>query len=67
MEKDDCGFFCDPEKPEELAEKLLLYKDDKETLERWGKNARKLSIEVYDKDILSSKVADVMEKAYNNL
>lgn len=67
VEKDDCGFFCDPEKPEELAEKLLLYKDDKETLERWGKNARKLSIEVYDKDILSSKVADVMEKAYNNL
>ncbi len=67
VEKDDCGFFCDPEKPEELAEKLLLYKDDKETLERWGKNARKLSIEVYDKDILSSRVADVIEKAYNNL
>lgn len=67
VENDDCGFFCDPEKPEELAEKLLLYKDDKETLERWGNNARKLSIDVYDKDILSSKVVDVIEKAYNNL
>lgn len=67
VEKNDCGFFADPEKPEELAEKILLYKDNKETLERWGKNARKLSVEEFDKDILSSKVADVIEKAYKNL
>lgn len=62
VEKDDCGFFADPEKPEELAEKILLYKEDKETLERWAKNSRRLSIEVYDKDLLSAKVADVIEK-----
>ena len=65
VEKDDCGFFVDPERPEELAEKLLQYKDDKETLKRWGENARKLSLEVFDKDILSAKVADVLEKVYN--
>lgn len=65
VEKDDCGFFVDPECPEELAEKLLQYKDDKETLKRWGENARKLSIEVFDKDLLSAKVADVLEKVYN--
>ena len=52
----------DPDKPEELAEKLLIYKDEKETLEKWQKNARRLSIEVYDKDILSAKVADVLER-----
>lgn len=62
VEQEKCGFFCDPEKPEELAEKLLFYKDDKETLEMWGKNARRLSVEVYDKDILSAQVADVLEK-----
>ena len=62
VEKDDCGFYVDVERPEELAEKLLFYKDDKETLARWGKNARKLSLEVYDKDILAGKVADVLEK-----
>ena len=66
VENDDCGFFVDPEKPEELAEKLLRYKNDKATLERWGKNARKLSIEVYDKNILSAKVADVIEEAFAN-
>lgn len=62
VENDDCGFYVDPEKPEELAKKILQYKDDKETLERWSKNARRLSLEVYDKDILAAQVADVIEK-----
>ena len=62
VEQEQCGFYVNPDKPEELAEKLLIYKDDKETLEKWQKNARRLSIEVYDKDILSVKVADVLEK-----
>ena len=66
VEKDDCGFFVDPDNPNDLADKLLFYKNDKETLERWGKNARRLSEEVFDKSILSSKVADVLELAYNN-
>ena len=66
VENDDCGFYVDPDNPSELANKLLFYKDDKATLERWGKNARRLSIEVFDKDILSSKVADVVENAWNH-
>lgn len=61
VEKDDCGFFVDPERPEDLAEKLLFYIKDNATLKRWGKNARKLSEEVFDKSILSGKVADVLE------
>lgn len=63
VEQEQCGFYVDVEHPEELAEKLLFYKDDKDTLELWGKNARRLSEEVYDKDILSAKVVDVIEKA----
>ncbi len=62
VEQEHCGFYVDVERPAELAEKLLVYKDNKETLELWGKNARKLSLEVYDKDILSGKVADVLER-----
>ena len=62
VEQEHCGFYVDVERPAELAEKLLFYKDDKETLELWGKNARKLSVEVYDKDILAGKVADVLER-----
>lgn len=61
VEQDDCGFFVDPEKPEVLAEKLLCYKKDKDILERWGRNARRLAEEVYDKDILAAKVAEMIE------
>ena len=61
VEKEDCGFYVDPDDPNDFAEKLLLYKDDADTLKRWGENARRLSIEVYDKDILTAKVADVLE------
>ena len=64
VENDDCGFYVSPEHPEELAERLLAIKDDKDTLKRWGENARKLSLEVYDKSILSAQVADVIENAY---
>lgn len=66
VEKEDCGFYVDPEIPDELAEKLLGVKDDEVTLERWGRNARKLSEEVYDKDLLSAQVAVVLEK-YGNV
>lgn len=62
VENENCGFFVDPEKPEMLANKLIEIKDNKPLLVEWGKNARRLSLEVYDKDILASKVADVLEK-----
>lgn len=63
VEKEHCGFYADPENPEDLADKLLFYKDDMETLKLWGENARKLSVEVFDKNILSAQVADIIESA----
>ena len=62
-ESEQCGFYVDPEKPEQLAERLIEVKDNKELLKLWGENARRLSIDVFDKDILSSRVADVLELA----
>lgn len=62
VEQQDCGFYVNPETPSDLAAKLEYYKDQNETLERWGRNARKLSEDVYDKDILSAQVADVLER-----
>ena len=62
VEQEHCGFYSDPEEPGDLAEKLLFYKDDKDTLDKWAKNARRLSLEVYDKDILAAQVAEVIEK-----
>lgn len=63
VEKDECGFFVDPDNPQEFVDKIKLYKDNKPLLDKWGKNARKLSETTFDKAILSSKVADVIEKA----
>lgn len=65
VENENCGFFVDPDNASDFAEKLMLYKDDKEKLKVWGENARRLSVEVYDKAILSAQVADVLEKVYN--
>ena len=65
VEQNDCGFYVDPEKPEQLAEKLLEIKDDSMRLKSWGKNARKLATEVYNKDILTARVADILEQ-YGN-
>lgn len=66
-EKEDCGFYVDPEKPEELANKLLEIKNDKETLKRWEKNARNLSINVFNRNILSAKVAVILENSSKNV
>lgn len=67
VEKDNCGFYVDPEKSDMLADKLLEVKDNKPLLEEWGKNARRLSVEVYDKAKLSAQVADVLEETYRKL
>lgn len=65
VEQENCGFYVDVEKPEELADKLLQYKDNQAKLEEWGKNARRLSVDVYDKAKLSAQVADILERIYN--
>lgn len=67
VEQQNCGFYVNVEKPSELADKLLEYKDKKDLLEEWGRNARRLSVEVYDKAKLSAQVAEVLEKTFINL
>ena len=65
VEEGDCGFYVDPENPSELADKILSVKDNEELLQRWGRNARELSLKEYDKDLLTAKVADVLENVFN--
>lgn len=67
VEQHNCGFYVDVKHPEQLAEKLIEVKDNKELLAEWGRNARKLSEEVYDKDILTAQVADVVESVYKKV
>lgn len=66
-EKEHCGFYVDPEKPEDLATKLLEIRDKSNLLKMWGENSRRLSLQIFDKNILSSKVADIIERVYKNI
>lgn len=66
VEQDDCGFFVDPDSPADFVDKILLYKDDKDRLKRWGENARKLSETTFNRSILANKVAEVIEESYKS-
>lgn len=63
VEVNDCGFYADPDNPEDFAMKVKEIKDNKDILQRWGDNARRLSETTYDKSVLSAKVADILENA----
>lgn len=67
VENENCGFYVNPNNPEDFAIKLLKYKDNIDVLKQWSDNSRRLSLEVFDKSILSAKVADVLENSYNHL
>ncbi len=67
VETNECGFYVDPERPEDLVAKLVQLKDDNSLCAKYGANSRRLSLEVYDKDKLTNKVVDVVERSFNNL
>ncbi|MBD5183350.1 MAG: glycosyltransferase family 4 protein [Bacteroidales bacterium] len=62
VEKENCGFFVNPDDSADFIDKIALYKDDKEQLKIWGENARKLSETTFDRSILAKRVAEVIEK-----
>ena len=62
VEKENCGFFVNPDDPADFIDKIALYKDNKEQLKIWGENARKLSETTFDRSILAKRVAEVIEK-----
>lgn len=63
VENENCGLYVDPENPQDFVDKIRKYKDNKEKLEEWGKNARKLSETTFNKAILSNQVAEIIEKS----
>ncbi|OUN66822.1 MULTISPECIES: glycosyltransferase family 4 protein [unclassified Butyricimonas] len=66
VEKYDCGFYVDPDSPQDLYKKIVSCKDNKELINQWGRNARRLSIDVFDKSNLSLAVVDILEKCNSN-
>lgn len=67
VEKENCGCFVDPEKPQDLVDALEDMANSSKKCKTMGENSRKLSVEVFDKEILSGKVADVLELINNRI
>ncbi|MDQ1857702.1 MULTISPECIES: glycosyltransferase family 4 protein [unclassified Chryseobacterium] len=61
-EKYHCGYYVNPNRPEELVQKVLHLKDNPELVKSMGQNARKLAETVYDKSILCKKFVEVIEQ-----
>ncbi len=62
VEENCCGCYVDPCKPQDFLNKIVEIKDDKDLLKKWGENARHLSESVYSREILSSKMVDIVER-----
>lgn len=65
VEDFDCGFYVNPEKPDDLADKLLIISKDKSKLEEYARNSRKVSLEKFDKSILTCKFVSVINSVLN--
>lgn len=61
-EKYHCGYYVNPNRPEELVQKVLYLKDNPDVVNEMGQNARKLAETVYDKSILCKKFVEVIEQ-----
>lgn len=65
VEGQNCGFYVDPNDPKDFADKLMRYQKEVDLLNTWGENSRRLSIETFDKAILSAEVVNILETSLN--
>lgn len=62
VEKNNCGFYVDPNRPKELVNKIRLLQNDTALIKQMGENARNLAKDKYDKGLLCKQFADTIEK-----
>jgi len=55
------GAYVNPNKPDELAQLIISWKDKPEEVKNMGKNARDLALRKYDKKILCKQFADIVD------
>lgn len=60
VEENECGTYVNPEKPEELADIILDWKQKPEMMKKMGMNGRRLAETTYDESILTRKFADIV-------
>ncbi|MED4123433.1 glycosyltransferase family 4 protein [Halalkalibacterium halodurans] len=60
VEKNNCGFYVDPENPEDLASLVSNIKNDRINLEKMGRNARALAENNFDRKKLFFQLEQVL-------
>lgn len=61
VEKNNCGFYADPENPEQFLEKLRSYRSDRSRLKQCQHNARMLAESEFEKTKLTTQLLKFIE------
>lgn len=59
-EKYNCGYYVNPNNPEELLEKIKFLQQNPDVMIQMGSNSRKLAEDKYDKSILTQKFVAIV-------
>jgi len=62
LEKEECGFTVSPEKPGEMASKLLELRDSEELRNRLSSNSLRVAQTDFDKKMLANKMIDRIQE-----
>lgn len=62
IEDNACGYYVDPNNPNELVEKLLFLSSNPEIVQEMGRLSRKLAETKYDKSILCEEYVQLINK-----
>ena len=62
VEENNCGYYVNPNHPQELVEKVKYLQANPEICKTMGRNARKLAETKYDKSLLCKEFATVIEQ-----
>lgn len=62
VEENRCGFYANPEDPEEFVAFLNSFLENKKLLQEYQENGRKLAVEQFSRELLTQKVIDLIEE-----
>lgn len=60
VESHNCGYYVDPNRAEDLVEKILYLKENPDIVKKMGEKSRELAETVYDKSILCKQFVEVI-------
>ena len=67
VENYNCGFYVNPNESRDFASKLEIIDKHATSFIEMGENARRISIDIYDKKILSKQFVEVVEQVFHNI